>query len=224
MSIFDIIGPVMVGPSSSHTAGAARIGYICRRIKGEPITFAQIDLYGSFLDTGKGHGTDRALVAGLLGMHEDDERIPDSFALAQKEGMQIAFGEAKLYDVNPNTVKLTLKGASQNELVVIGSSLGGGKIEICSIDGLETSFMGEYPTLIIQNLDAPGHVAKVVSSLGQSAVNIAAMKLYRLGPGEKAVMVIECDQDVPAEVVACLRDLDGVFKVTYLNLDGEVKR
>ena len=126
MSLFDIIGPIMVGPSSSHTAGAVRIGYVTRQLLGEEIEDAQIDLHGSFLATGRGHGTDRALVAGLLGMKEDDYRIPQSFEIAQKVGMRFRFGEALLKDVHPNSVQIKVTGIDGKVRTVIGSSIGGG--------------------------------------------------------------------------------------------------
>lgn len=218
MSIFDIVGPVMVGPSSSHTAGAVRIGYICYKLMDEPIKKAEIGLYGSFLATGKGHGTDKALVAGLLGMKPDDNRVPDSFELAEQMGMEIVFGEAKLAYAKPNTVALHLTGDSGRELDIVAESVGGGRIKICRIDGLEANFSGDYPTLIVHNLDQPGHVTEVTSMLGHKSVNIATMQLYRACPSGHAVMVIECDQEVPKESLKWLEHIEGILKVTYLSL------
>ena len=139
MDIFDIIGPVMVGPSSSHTAGAVRIGYIAGKLMGEPIAKAEILLYGSFLATGKGHGTDKAVVAGLLGMQVDDPAIPHSFEIAEREGLQFTLSGIDLGDVHPNSVKLELTGESGRTLEVIAASIGGGRIEICEICLLYTS-------------------------------------------------------------------------------------
>ena len=217
MNLFDIVGPVMVGPSSSHTAGAVRIGYISRRLLGEPVKKAQILLYGSFLATGKGHGTDRAIIAGLLGMKPDDMRIPDSMELAEKAGMEVSFGEAKCKDAHPNTAQLILTGTDGNTLEIEAASLGGGRIQVCKIDGIETNFCGDYPTLIVHNLDQPGHVAEVTSTLSQKSVNIATMQLYREKKGAYAVMVIETDQLIPEEVITWLEHLDGIIKVTYFN-------
>ena len=208
----------MVGPSSSHTAGAVRIGYICYKLMDEPIKKAEIGLYGSFLATGKGHGTDKALVAGLLGMKPDDNRVPDSFELAEQMGMEIVFGEAKLAYAKPNTVALHLTGDSGRELDIVAESVGGGRIKICRIDGLEANFSGDYPTLIVHNLDQPGHVTEVTSMLGHKSVNIATMQLYRACPGGHAVMVIECDQEVPKESLKWLEHIEGILKVTYLSL------
>lgn len=217
MSLFDILGPVMVGPSSSHTAGAVKIGYISRQLLGENIKRAQIYLHGSFLATGAGHGTDRALVAGLLGMKEDNIKIPESFEIAKQKGIEIKFGKVNLKNVHPNSVKLKLTGESERELEIIASSVGGGKIKICKIDGLDANFSGERPTLVVHNLDQPGHVTEVTSMLAHKGVNIATMQLYRNHRGGDAVMVIECDQEIPIKSVHWLERLEGVTKVTYLS-------
>lgn len=221
MNIFDIMGPVMVGPSSSHTAGAVRIGYISGRLLGEKPVKAEILLYGSFLATGKGHGTPQALVAGLLGMKPDDMRIPQSMKLAKEAGMEIRFGESQLRDAHPNTVELILTGVSGRELAVVGQSLGGSRINIAQIDGITSNFGGDYPTLIVHNNDQPGHVSQVTSMLAHKSVNIATMQLYRSGRGGRALMVLECDQEVPEEGIRWLANMEGVEKVTYLSLEEE---
>ena len=190
MDIFDIIGPVMVGPSSSHTAGAVRIGYIAGKLMGEPIAKAEILLYGSFLATGKGHGTRKALVAGLLGMKPDDMRIPDSFEIAKEHGIEVVFGESALRDAHPNTAQIFLISVTGKKLEVVGESLGGSRINIAQIDGISTNFSGDYPTLVVHNMDQPGHVAEVTSMLAHKSVNIAAMQLYRAGRGGNSVMVL----------------------------------
>lgn len=219
MNLYDIIGPVMVGPSSSHTAGAVKIGYVSRKLMAQPIVKAQILLYGSFLATGKGHGTQIAIVAGLLGMKTDVCRIPDSFRLAGEAGMEISFGEAELKDAHPNSAQLILTGADGRQLEIVGESIGGSRINIASIDGLSANFSGDYPTLIVHNLDQPGHVAEVTSMLSHKSVNIATMQLYRAGRGGHAVMVIECDQEVPKESIQWLAHLEGIEKVTYYSLE-----
>ena len=221
MNIFEIIGPVMVGPSSSHTAGAVRIGYVARMLMGEPVVKAKILLYGSFLATGKGHGTQRALVAGLLGMQPDDMNIPESFEIARTQGMEVAFGESHLKEAHPNTAQLILEGASGRTLEVVGESLGGSRINIAQLDGIATNFSGDYPTLVVHNLDQPGHVAEVTSMLSHKSVNIAAMQLYRSNRGGEAVMVVECDQEIPQEALKWLEHLEGIRKVTYLSLSGQ---
>lgn len=218
MNILDIIGPVMVGPSSSHTAGAVRIGQVARKLLGEDVREARIHLHGSFWDTGKGHGTDRAIVAGLLGLEVDDSRIPGSFELAGQEGLSFYFDHVELADVHPNTVKLNLTGRSSRSLEVVAASIGGGRIRVCEIDGLPANFEGEYPTLIVRNLDQPGHVMDVTAMLGHKGVNIATLQLFRGSRGGQAVMVIECDQEVPADGIAWLARQEGILKVTYLSL------
>lgn len=221
MNVFDIIGPVMVGPSSSHTAGAVRIGLIARKLLGEKLKSAVINLYGSFLDTGKGHGTQKAIVAGLLGMQPDDIRIPQSLELAKEAGLLIEFGEAELKDAHPNTAQLFLTGVSNRQLEVVGESLGGSRINIAQIDGISTNFSGDYPTLVVHNQDQPGHVAEVTSMLSHKMVNIAAMHLYRANRGGEAVMVVECDQEIPKEGLQWLLRVEGIVKVTYLSLLDE---
>lgn len=219
MNIFDIIGPVMVGPSSSHTAGAVKIGYTCRQLLREEIESAEIFLHGSFLATGKGHGTDKALIAGLLGMKPDDERIPDSLNIADEHGLHYSFAGIELRGAHPNSVLLRLKGVYGRELEVVASSIGGGQIMINRIDGLDANICACYPTLIVHNVDQPGHVSEVTSMLGHKSVNIATMQLYRDKRGGNAVMVIECDQEIPLEALGWLKKLEGVVKITYLSME-----
>lgn len=215
MDLFDIVGPIMVGPSSSHTAGAVRIGYVAGKLLGEPVKRAEILLYGSFLATGEGHGTKRAIVAGLLGMQPDDYQITRSFELAKEAGMDIVFESANLEEAHPNTAILKLSGITGKGIEVQASSIGGSRINIDKIDGIATNFSGENPTLIVHNLDQPGHVSEVTSMLAHKGVNIATMQLYRSAKGQKAVMVVECDQEIPKEGIAWLEHVEGVLKVTY---------
>lgn len=218
MNIFDIVGPVMVGPSSSHTAGAVRIGFVSRKLLGEPVKKVSLLLYGSFLATGKGHGTDRALIAGLLGMKPDDERVPVSFEEAKKEGMEFSFGEAKLKEAHPNSVVLDMVGESGKRLQVLAASLGGGRMKICKMDGMEANFCADYPTLIVQNLDQPGCVATVTTMLSELGINIATLQLYRDSRGGSAVMVVECDREVPYGSVRWLEEQAGIERVTYYSM------
>ena len=217
MDLFDIIGPIMVGPSSSHTAGAVRIGYVAGKLLDEPIKKAEILLYGSFLATGDGHGTRKAIVAGLLGMAPNDYRIADSFSIAQQQGMEISFGSAKLENAHPNTAVIRLRGADDKTLEIQASSIGGSRINIDKIDGIDTNFSGDHPTLIVHNLDQPGHVSEVTSMLAHKGVNMATMQLYRSAKGQKAVMVIECDQPIPQDGLSWLEHVEGVLKVTYFS-------
>ena len=216
MNVFDVIGPVMVGPSSSHTAGAARIGMVSRKLLGEEPVRARILLHGSFLATGTGHGTDRALVGGLLGLEVDDERIPHSFELAKQRGLEFSFGAIDLgEDVHPNSVKLLLTGAGGKELEVIGASVGAGRIRIASLDGEEANFTGECPALIVHHTDRPGRVAEVAGMLEAKHINVATMQLYRKSRGGHAVMVMECDEEIPRVAIEWLQQQDGMQKVIY---------
>ena len=220
MNLFDILGPVMVGPSSSHTAGAVRIGRIARRLLGEGTPRrAVITLSGSFAATGRGHGTDRALVAGLLGMQPDDERIARSFFIAADVGMDFHFDSASLRGEHPHTARLSLTGKSGRHMSLVASSLGGGRITVVELDGLRVRFSGDLPTLIVQNRDQPGLVSDVASMLARNGVNIATLQLYRDHPGGSAVMVIEIDKAVPQAGIEWLRGVEGISGVTFLNAE-----
>jgi L-serine dehydratase len=186
----------------------------------QPVT-AEILLHGSFAATGAGHGTDRAIVAGLLDMAPDDIAIPRSFQLAQEAGVDISIRPTELRDAHPNTAVINLTNQAGRTLSVSASSLGGGRIRINSIDGLEASFSGDYPTLIIRNEDKPGIVSEVSYALSRSNANIATMQLYRDRRGGLAVMVIECDGPLSSEVQTKLASVDGVVRCTYLDLGGK---
>lgn len=222
MNLFDILGPVMVGPSSSHTAGAVRIGLMARALLGQEPARARLLLHGSFASTGEGHGTCQALIAGLLGLFPDDSRVPDSFALARKRGLEFTFGTCVLRDVHPNSVLICLEGAQGGTLEVGASSPGGGRIQVFRVDGLSTSFTGELPTLVVHNSDQPGCVSQVTGVLAGHGMNVATLQLNRGGRGESAVMVLECDQPIPDEVAQEVRALPGILRVTCYTPDQEV--
>ena len=219
MNIFDIMGPIMVGPSSSHTAGAARMGYVARKLLGFQPAKADIALHGSFAATGSGHGTDKAIVAGLLGMAPDDPNIPRSFQLARQADMEISIHTVDLRNAHPNTAVMTLTGTRGRTVVVNASSLGGGRIRINSIDGMEAAFSGDLPTLIVRNEDKPGILSEVVYCLARRGLNIAAMQLYRDRRGGLSVMVIECDQPIDEAILEDIQLLPGVVRYIYLNLE-----
>ena len=221
MNLFDILGPVMVGPSSSHTAGAVRIGLMARALLGQEPVRARLLLHGSFASTGEGHGTHQALIAGLLGLSPDDSRVPDSFALAGERGLEFTFGTCVLRDVHPNSVLICLEGAQGGALEVGASSPGGGRIQVFRVDGLSTSFTGELPTLVVHNSDQPGCVSQVTGVLAGHGMNVATLQLNRGGRGESAVMVIECDQPIPEEVAHEVRDLPGILRVTCYTPEQE---
>ena len=221
MNIFDILGPVMVGPSSSHTAGAARIGFMARTLLGEDPAEAKLHLHGSFAESGAGHGTDRALVAGLLGMKPDDLRLPNAFEEAKKAGLAYSFDEVNLRDAHPNTVVIEVTGKSGKTLELQASSVGGGRIQVTKVDGVEVNFTGEYNTLIIQNQDENGVVAAVTTILNQLRINVANMSLCRSRRGGRALMVIETDQHIKPHQVLFMKDLEGILAVTYYDKEEE---
>lgn len=216
MNLFDIVGPVMIGPSSSHTAGAARIGRVARRLLGEEVAQARIGFYGSFARTWRGHGTDRAVVGGLMDIAADDARLRDSLEEAQRRGMSITFEEIQLKDAHPNTVRLNLTGISGRKIEVIGASVGGGSIEIRAIDSMSLRVTAQKHTLIIAHRDTPGIIARVSSLLAGAPVNIATMQVARSAAGGKAMTTMELDELPPAEIVAALRVMKGVESVTLL--------
>lgn len=221
MNLFDILGPVMVGPSSSHTAGAVRIGRMARALLGQEPVRAQLLLHGSFASTGEGHGTHQALVAGLLGLSPADPRVPGSFELARERGLEFSFGTCSLRDVHPNSVLIQLEGAQGAKLEVGGSSPGGGRIRVFRVDGLDTSFSGELPTLVVHNTDQPGCVSQVTAVLAKQRLNVATLQLNRGGRGGSAVMVIECDQPIPEMTAQEVRSLPGVLRVNRFTPEQE---
>ena len=221
-SIFDILGPVMVGPSSSHTAGAVRIGLIGRKILGRQPKRALIYLHGSFAATGEGHGTDRGIVAGLLGMEPDDMRIPDSFEIAAEEGMEFAIEKKELKDAHPNTALLCLEAEDGTKVQMQACSIGGGRIRVTRLDDMDVNFSAETNTLIVYNLYQPGCVADVANVLSRKKINIATMQLFRDKRGGYAVMVVETDQVISRQALDWLESMDGILKVTFIDVAGEV--
>lgn len=216
MDLFDLIGPVMIGPSSSHTAGAARIGLTAHMLLGEEVREADIGLHGSFAKTHHGHGTDRALVGGLMGMAVDDPRLRKSMELAQQSGLIVRFSTLSIRGAHPNTVRLNLVGQSGKTLAMEAASVGGGNIEIRKLNGIHVEFTGKENTLIIRNHDAPGLIANVTGCLAQQKLNIATMQVFRKAAGDEALMVLELD-GVPTDLMMMyLRALDGISGVTFL--------
>lgn len=221
INIFDMMGPVMVGPSSSHTAGAARIGNMGRMLLGEEVARADIGLYGSFAETGYGHGTDRALLAGLLGMKPDDLRIPNAYEEANRAGMAYSFRTVELRDAHPNTALLELTGKSGKKLTLQASSIGGGAIVVNKIDGIDVNFTGDFNTLIVRNQDESGSVAAITSILSQVHINVANMSVNRHRRGGDALMVIETDQHIKPRQVEFLSELPGILSVTYYDKEDD---
>ena len=221
INIFDMMGPVMVGPSSSHTAGAARIGNMGRTLLGEEVARADIGLYGSFAETGYGHGTDRALLAGLLGMQPDDLRIPNAYEEANRAGMAYSFRTVELRDAHPNTALLELTGKSGKKLTLQASSIGGGAIVVNKIDGIDVNFTGDFNTLIVRNQDESGSVAAITSILSQVHINVANMSVNRHRRGGDALMVIDADQHIKPRQVEFLSELPGILSVTYYDKEDD---
>ena len=217
MNLFDLIGPVMIGPSSSHTAGAARIGRVARQLLGEKPVRAVISFHGSFEKTYQGHGTDRAVAGGLMDMPVDDERLRRSLHLAREEGLEITFHPVRLRDAHPNTVVVDATGASGKRVVVQAASIGGGRIRVQYLDGLEVGFSGERTTLIIRHTDAPGAIATVTRVLSGGNINIATMRVFRREAGGPAIMAIELDQRPREDLISALKLLPAVANVTLLD-------
>jgi L-serine dehydratase len=212
-SIFEIVGPVMIGPSSSHTAGAVRLGRLAAAIFGETPTEARILLHGSFASTGLGHGTDLALVAGLLGMTPDDERIVQALHLAKDAGMGVTFVETDLGETHPNTARFHLKDAEGREMLVQGCSVGGGNVVVTRIDDFDVEVNGDLPALVVEHVDRPGVIAGVSAALAEAGVNIAGMRVSRERRGARAMMLIETDQVAGQDTVDRVCEVHDVLSV-----------
>ena len=221
--VFDILGPIMIGPSSSHTAGAVRLANIAKVIIGEEVKHVKFYLHGSFAKTYRGHGTDRALVAGMMEMTTWDERIKDSFNIAEEKGISWEFIEADLGDsIHPNTVRFEIEGVSGKEVSVVGSSIGGGSIKVFEVDNQPVEFTGEYTTLLLRHKDVPGMISKVSTLLYNEDVNIAFMNVFRSAKGVDATMVFEIDNKLTEKAITKIKELDGIESVRKVDpLKGE---
>ncbi|QTM99376.1 L-serine ammonia-lyase, iron-sulfur-dependent, subunit beta [Sediminibacillus dalangtanensis] len=212
-SVFDIIGPVMVGPSSSHTAGAARIGRAARNLFGREPAWAEIHLYGSFAKTYKGHGTDVAIVGGLLDYDTDDQRIGKSIQTAEKKGMKVSFHEDEAATEHPNTARIKI-GDGEGDLELVGISIGGGKAEITELNGFELHLSGNHPAILVMHNDRHGAIASVTQILAKHEINIGRMEVSRKDIGKEALMVIEVDQNVEDNV---MRELENASHILQLS-------
>jgi len=216
LSAFDVIGPVMVGPSSSHTAGAARIGLIARRLLGEPPHRARLGLHGSFAATGKGHATDRALVAGLLGETPESESLPTALERAPTAGLAVEFCAIDLGETaHPNSVQLHLEGP-QHELNLTAASLGGGVIAINSVDGHAVQITGSRPTLVSWHTDRPGYLAALTAALAYATVNITTISTTRKNRGGAALTVVEADEAFAPAIATIVGAMAGVSRIVLL--------
>ena len=217
-SVFDIIGPIMLGPSSSHTAGAARIGLLARRLFIDEPTAVKVHFYGSLAQTYEGHATDIAVVGGPLNMDVADPKLPEALKIARQKGIDIEFIREDAIPVHPNTVRLELFNGSDS-LSVTGISIGGGAVQITDYSGFPLNLSGEHPTLLILHKDAYGTIAAVAQCLVQEHINIAHMEVSRLTKGEKALMVLELDEMPNDDTIACIKRQNNVQKVVILNAD-----
>ncbi|MTI68852.1 MAG: L-serine ammonia-lyase, iron-sulfur-dependent, subunit beta [Firmicutes bacterium] len=215
-SSFDILGPIMIGPSSSHTAGAARLGKVARYIAGDNFNKVKFFLHGSFAKTYKGHGTDKALAAGVLGMEPFDDNLPKSLDIAKDLGYDFIFYETELEYEHPNTAKIVFT-ENNNEISVTGSSIGGGSIVITNIDGYDVNLTGEYPTIFIRHNDKKGIISEVTTVLAGFEINVAKMQVNRKNKGKFASMVIETDDSLPKSMLALLKGLEDVLTVRAIN-------
>ncbi|OCA85484.1 L-serine dehydratase, iron-sulfur-dependent subunit beta [Bacillus sp. FJAT-27225] len=214
-SVFDIIGPVMIGPSSSHTAGAARIGRVARSLFGREPKWANISLYGSFAKTYRGHGTDVALIGGLLDFETDDQRIIEAIDIANAKGIKVTFIEEDAITDHPNTARVMI-GDDMGELELVGISIGGGKIEITELNGFELKLSGHHPAILVVHNDRFGAIADVANVLAKNKINIGHMEVSRKDVGKMALMTIEVDQNIDQELLDELEKLPNILKVTKI--------
>lgn len=219
ISIFDVIGPNMIGPSSSHTAGALRIALLAYKIAERDIKEAKFILYGSFAQTYRGHGTDRALLAGIMGFGTEDERIKDAFEHADKQGIKYSFETNETNkNVHPNTVEIIIKNSRGEEKSIMGESIGGGNVQIKQINGVDVLFTGKYSTIIVRQKDRKGVVAHITKALSDCEINIAFMRLYRTQKGETAYTIIEADQKIDSNVAKKIMECENIEDTTIIDV------
>ena len=219
ISLFEVIGPNMVGPSSSHTAGAVSMALLARKLFPVEIKKVEFTLYGSFAKTYRGHGTDRALLGGIMGFETDDLRIRDSLSIAKERNLDYHFSIGQdTGEEHPNTADIDMTGVNGERLFVRGVSIGGGKVKIVRLNQIDVDFTGEYSTLIISQTDRPGVVAHITKVLSEREVNIAFMCLFREEKGAKAFTVVESDERIPDEVVERIRENPLVSDVMLVQI------
>ncbi|WP_163101461.1 L-serine ammonia-lyase, iron-sulfur-dependent subunit beta [Peribacillus alkalitolerans] len=214
-SVFDIIGPVMIGPSSSHTAGAARIGRVARSLFRREPKWAEISFYGSFAKTYKGHGTDVAIVGGILDFDTFDERIIEAMDIAKDKGMEISFIEEEAITDHPNTARIRM-GDENGDIELVGISIGGGKIEITELNGFELKLSGHHPAILVVHDDKFGAIAGVSNVLAKHQINIGHMEVSRKEKGKVALMTIEVDQNIDDDILDEIEALPAITRVTKI--------
>ena len=214
ISVFDVLGPNMIGPSSSHTAGAAIIAFLAQKMISPPLVKVDFTLYGSFAKTYKGHGTDRALLGGIMGFSADDTRIRDSFRIAEERGLEFSFTpNEEETEVYPNTVDISMENEAGRKMVIRGESLGGGKVRIVRINQVKVEFTGEYSAVIVIHQDKPGVAAHITKCLSDMNINIAFMRLFRKEKGAVAYTIVESDERLPKEIGEKIRENANVHEV-----------
>ena len=214
ISVFDVLGPNMIGPSSSHTAGASVIAFLAQKMISGPLVKVEFILYGYFAKTYRGHGTDRALLGGIMGFSTDDMRIRDSFQIAREKGLSFQFKtDEEETEVHPNTVDICMENAKGQTMTIRGESLGGGKVRIVRINQVRVEFTGEYSALIVIQQDKPGVVAHITKVLSERNVNIAFMRLFREKKGQVAYTIVESDGHLPEDVAEELRQNGNIHDV-----------
>lgn len=217
VSIFQVAGPIMIGPSSSHTAGAARLARIAAKLA-DDFDFVSFGLHGSFAKTGKGHGTDKALLAGVMGIREDDEAIADAYEIADKKGLGYAFQDVELPAIHENSVRIMFYKSGQLLCKVEGSSLGGGVVRISRIDDYEVELSGNLPTIFIRQLDTRGVLSHITTVLAEGGINIATMKVSRKSRSEEATCVIEVDDVIDEEIIKKIGNNPNIYAVKFIKL------
>lgn len=218
ISIFDVVGPVMIGPSSSHTAGAARLAHVAAAVAPPGFWHVKFGLAGSFAKTGRGHGTDKALLAGALGLAPDDTGIRDAYALAKARGVTYDFETIELPDSHENSARITFLYDGGDAFFVEGSSIGGGRIVVTDLNGLAAEFSAESPTLVTMQYDRRGVVSAITQLLAEQGINIGVMRVNRTARGDVAVTVIETDAPVPDTIVHALRCTPNILRVCAVNV------
>ena len=219
ISVFDVLGPNMIGPSSSHTAGAALIAYLAQKMINGPLVKVEFTLYGSFAKTYRGHGTDKALLGGIMGFSADDMRIRESFRIAKERGLDFSFSvNEEETEVHPNTVDIVMTNAAGQRMEIRGESLGGGKVRIARINQVQVDFSGEYSAVLVIHQDKPGVAAHITKCLSDKNINIAFMRLFREAKGHTAYTIVESDGRLPMDILENLRENVHVHDVMIVQV------
>ncbi|MBI9011621.1 MAG: L-serine ammonia-lyase, iron-sulfur-dependent subunit beta [Clostridiales bacterium] len=218
-SFTDILGPIMIGPSSSHTAGAAKLGLVAKHINNKDFSKVTFQLHGSFAMTYKGHGTDKALIGGVLGFQPDDIRLRNAYKLAEDKNIQITFEEIDLEGEHANTVNIVFYNKDETINQIIGSSVGGGDIIIKKINDFNVNFKGDYPTIIVKHMDKKGILSLITTILATRDINIATMEVSRTSKNKNASIIIECDQHIPSDIIILLENIPDVLSVKSIDIN-----